>query len=494
VTKLPTLLLLSFAVACGSQVKVYKGKPPAQPVAAKVDPDAWRAERPPQGASAEVHFPKPELTKLDNGLSVYVVNRPAAAATIRLVAKSGASSLPAGKSGLAGLTARLMIESTRKHDSLALAEAAESLGSPLVADAARDDSFVGLSALTEDVDRALELLAEVGTVPAFAPKEFERVRSEWLDGIVSERQMPDRLASLAGLRLLLGAAQGQPVGGSVSDVKGLTVADLKAFHARAFRPDNTALIVVGDLTLERVYPTIVRYFGGWRGSGPARAETPAAPVPPPSLGHTVTIVDRPGAVQTAVFAGQRFPARSAPGFEAREVMASIVGGLFTSRINTNLREKHAYTYGAGARAVATRGWGAFVVSTSVRTDVTAKALREAVKELERARDPALGAPITAEETSRAKADLLHALGARLEHTSRVAGAIAPLFSLDLGVDYNSRYPSLLDVIGPGDVASSALLITPDELVVVLVGDRKQIAPELEQLGYKISIAPEALTD
>jgi zinc protease len=362
-----------------------------------------------------------------------------------------------------------------------------------VADAGRDESFVGLSTLTDDVERGLSLLAEVATTPAFAEREFARVKSEWLDGIVAERQMPDRLAALAGLRLLLGAKQGQPVGGSASDVKKLRVADLKSFHAAAFRPDNAALIVVGDVTLDGLLSSIVRHFGRWRKQPAARLE-PAAPSPPPPAERTVTIVDRPGAVQTAVFAAQRFPARSAPGHEAREVMASIVGGLFTSRINTNLREKHAFTYGATARAVATRGWGAFVVTTSVRTDATAPALREAVKELERARDPALGAPITQEETARAKADLLHALGAKLEHTSRVAGAIAPLFSLDLGADYLSRYPLLLEPLTPSDIASSTLLLTPEELVIVLVGDRNEIAPPLEQHGYRISLAPESLTD
>jgi zinc protease len=416
---------------CGPEVKVYRARPPV-PAAPAPDPDAWREQRPAAGGRAEVRFPTPEVEKLKNGLSVYVVRRPSAAATLRLVVRHGASSLPAGKSGLAGLTTRLMIESTRSRDSLALAEAAESLGAPLAADAGRDDAFVGLSALTEDLDRGISLLAEVTTSPAFDAKEFERVRGEWLDGLVAERQSPDRLASLAGLRLLFGTARGAPVGGAVSDVKKLTVADLRAFHARAFRPESAALVVVGDVGLDGVLSSAEQHFGRWKGKPGVTGEA-AAPVPPLTPpGKTVTVVDRPGAVQTALFAAQRFPARSAPGFEAREVMSTLLGGLFTSRINMNLREKHAFTYGASGRAIATRTFGAFVVSTSVRTDATAPALREAVRELERVRDPALGAPITQEEIGRAKADLLHGLGARLEHTTRVAAAVIPLFSLDRG--------------------------------------------------------------
>ncbi len=482
-------------VACGPKVNVYQGKPPATPQSAgPADPEAWRAERPAPGAAVPVRFPTPEVDKLKNGLTVYVVHRPAAVVTLRLVIRQGASSLPPDKSGVAGLTTRLMIESTRKHDSLALAEAAESLGAPLAADAGRDDAFVGLSALTADVNRALELLAEVVTTPAFSDREFQRVRAEWLDGLTAERQAPDWLAALAGLRLLLGPTHGAPVGGAVSTVKRLTVADLRAFHARAFRPENAVLIAVGDVTLDGIRGSVVHRFAPWRGTGPARA--PAVPPlgPPPTPERVVTIVDRPGAVQTAVFTAQRFPARSAPGYEAREVMASVLGGLFTSRINTNLREKHAYTYGATARAVATRNWGAFVVSTSVRTDATEPALEEIEKELERARDPGLGAPITNDEVQRAKADLLHSLGARLEHTTRVASAISSLFSLDLGQDYYARYPSLLALIGPPEVASSALLIAPDEMVTVLVGDKSQIAPALEHDGYRIELAPDTLTD
>lgn len=490
------MLALGFALtACGPSVKVYRAGPPVKPAtSAAPDPDAWRAQRPSAGQPAEVRFPTPEVEKLKNGLSVYVVRRPSAAATLRLVVRHGASSLPAGKSGLAGLTARLMIESTKSRDSLALAEAAESLGAPLASDAGRDDSFVGLSALTEDLDRALSLLSEVTTSPAFDAKEFERVRSEWVDGLVAERQSPDRLASLAGLRLLFGPVQGAPVGGGVSDVKKLSVADLRGFHARAYRPENAALIIVGDVGLDGIRASVERHFGRWKGKPGVTSD---APVPVPPLApreKTITIVDRPGAVQTALFAAQRFPARSAPGHEAREVMATLLGGLFTSRINMNLREKHAYTYGAFGRAVATRTFGAFVVSSSVRTDATAPALREAVRELEKVRDPALGAPITPEEIGRAKADLLHGLGARLEHTTRVAAAVSPLFSLDLGADYLTRYPKLLELVSPQDVASSTLLLTPDDLVVVLVGDMKAIRPGLEQQGYDIERAAEALID
>ena len=177
--------------------EVYKAAPRRGASAAPPDREAWRNQRPAPGPAAEVRFPAPEVAKLPNGMTLYVVRRPAAVVTMRLVVRHGASAVPEGKSGLAALTARMLTEGTRKRSSQALAEAAESLGSSLEADASRDDSLVGISSLVADVDKAVELLAEVVTSPTFDAKEFERVRAEWLDKLVGERQAPERLAALA---------------------------------------------------------------------------------------------------------------------------------------------------------------------------------------------------------------------------------------------------------------------------------------------------------
>jgi zinc protease len=483
------------AVACGADVKTYRAQPPAPPATASAapDPEAWRSVRPQPGPAGELRFPAPDVVKLKNGLSVYLVRRKAAVVTLELVVRHGASSVPEGKSGLAGLTARLLVESTKKHPSRELAEAAESLGSPLTSNAGRDDSTVGLSVLTADVERGLSLLAEVVREPAFDTKEFERVRAEWVDQLLAERQQPGRLASLAGLRLLNGAVHGAPVGGGVSDVKRLKVTDLKDFHAQRYVPSESALVVVGDLGFEALRPSLEKFFGSWRAQA-AAPKFKETPLPPPNPGLRLVAVDRPGAVQTALFAAQRFPARSAPGFEAREVLGQIVGGLFTSRINTNLREKHAYTYGASGRPVATRHWGAFVVSTSVRTDVTAPALSEALKELALARDPSKGAPLTADEIGRAKSALLHELGARLEHSSLIASSMVPLFSLNLGADYYARYPTLLSAVGQPELDASQRLLSPEDLLVVVVGDLSQVRGGFDRLGWKLEPAEESLTD
>lgn len=494
-TKLAAFVTTTLALACSGNVKTYRANPPTSPSASASvapDPEAWRNERPKPGLPGELHFPVPEVTKLSNGLSVYVVKQAAAVVSLDLVVRHGASDVAEGKSGQAALTARMLVESTRRHKSRELAEAAESLGAPLLSNAGRDDSSVGLAALTADVDRALALLAEVVREPSFDPKEFERVRGEWLDQLVGERQAPERLASLSGLRLLNGPVHGAPVSGGVTDVKRLKVQDLKDFHTRYYVPSESALVIVGNVGLEALKPSVEKLFGSWRGTPPK--QKPPAALPPPNPGLRLVVVDRPGAVQTAVFAAQRFPARSTPGFEARDVLAEIVGGLFTSRINTNLREKHAYTYGASGRQVATRQWGAFVVASSVRTDATAPALVELEHELELARDPGRGAPLLPDEVSRGKAALLHALSAKMEHTALVADAMVPLFSLDLGSDYYARYPSLVAGVSSADLEASQRLLAPEDLLIVVVGDHAAIRPSFEKLGWKLELAPDSLTD
>ena len=486
--------LCLLVAACGNPVRVYRSKPPAAPAAsaAKPDPEAWRAQMPGPGKPAELAFPTPELVTLPNGLKLYIVPRPAPVVTASLVVRHGASSVPAGKSGLAALTARMLTEGTKKRSSLELTEAVENLGSSLGSDAGRDESSVSLGSLNTDIDQALGLLSEVVQTPAFNAKEFTRVRSEWLDSLASERQNPQRLASMVGLRLLNGAVHGAPVRGSVKDVTALTVRDLQDFHRRAYTPKNAALIVVGEIDRAALQASVERHFGRWRGAEPSAA-LPFSPGEPPSK-LRVVMVDRPGAVQSALFAVQPFPKRSDGGYETREVLGKVVGGLFTSRINLNLREKHAYTYGAFGQALSTQAWGAFFVSTSVRSDATAAALGEIVAELEKARDPARGAPIKADEVQRGKADLIHSLGASLEHTSRVAGAVSEIYVDGLPADYYARYPTTLAAIDEKAVAQAAQALQPGHMIAVIVGDRAQIEKQLTSRGWTVETATADLTD
>lgn len=463
----------------------------AEQVAAP-DPEPWRNERPAPGQASALHFPQPEQAKLASGLTVLVSRKAVPVASVSLVFRHGSAACPPGKSGLAALTARMLTEGTRKHPGVKLAEEVEQLGTTLDEDAGRDTSSLSLSVLTSDLDRALALLGEVVEQPAFLASDFERVQKEWLDGLRAERQAPERLAALATMGTLFGKPHGSPASGSLSDVAKLTVKDVAEFHRAAYGAADAALIVVGDVELLQVQRSAEQAFRKL-GKGARGLEQPfVAPAKPPA--RQIVLVDRPGAVQSALALAQPLPKRSEPGYEQRDLLLTLFGGLFTSRLNLNLREQHAYTYGARAQNLATSHWGALYIATSVRSDVTAEALREALKELQMLKDPKLGKPLKAEELARARADLIQSVGARLEYGARIGGTLADLWLHRLPFDYYARYPGLLEAETTDSLLRAAEAIDPDHLVIVVVGDRKLVEAPLTKLGYKVVTAAPELTE
>jgi zinc protease len=436
-------------------------------------------------------YPAPETAQLGNGLRLFVISRPAGVVSLSVVVREGSGRLPLGQSGLAALTTHMLTEGTRAKSTTELAEAAEALGAELDSSTERDQASVSLTVLRTDLEAGLGLLGEVVRTPAFAAAELERVRAQWRDDLIAERQSPARTASLVGLRLLLGPALGAPVDGSLPDVERVRVEDLVAHYRRAFTPDEAAVVVVGDVRLADVEPLVNKVFGDW--PKPARAEPRAEPRPAPLGAHRIVIVDRPGAAQSALFVAQRWPNRRAPGHEVREVLATVLGGMFTSRLNLNLREEHAYTYGVGAHAIATRQWGALVISSSVSTKHTAAAIDQILLELRAARDPGLGRPFSLEEIERAKAALASSVGARLESVDQVADDTAKLFSEGLPIDYYASYGVTMRAITRDLVAAEALeRLSAEELLVVVVGARAKIEAKLRKRFAQVEIADPGL--
>src|SRR5262245_4700252 len=289
----------------------------------EADNQAWRRVGPPAAAAHGLDYPAAQTAKLPNGVQLWLVPRKSGTVALSVNALAGGAACSPGHSGLAALTLRLMTEATQHKTGLELAEAAEALGTNLDFDTGRDGSSVSLEVLPSDAEAALALLAEVITQPRFAPADVERIRKQWLDSLRSERQEPSRLASLAGMRALLGPVVAAPVRGSVPDVERLTRDDVVRFHKQWYVSANLAVLAVGDLTLERLTELAQKGLGKL----PTRAAPPLPPLklPPAPAQTTVWVVDRPDAVQSALFVGQSFPERSAPGYEARQVMNNLLG-------------------------------------------------------------------------------------------------------------------------------------------------------------------------
>jgi zinc protease len=451
---------------------------------------SWRQTAPTPASPSTFDYPAAQTAQLPNGVRLYLVPRKSGTVALSVNALAGGSACGPGHSGLAALTLRVMTEATRQKTGLQLAVAAESLGAELAFDTGRDGSSVSLEVLPSDAEAALSLLAEVVSEPRFAAEDVQRLRAQWLDSLRSERQEPARLASLAGMRALFGNAAA-PVDGSVPDVERLTREDLVQFHRQWYVAGNLAVLAVGDLTLERLTELAQKGLGKL----PARAAPPLPPIQlaPPPAQTTVWIVDRPDAVQSALFAGQAFPERSAPGYEARQVVTNLLGGLFTSRLNLNLREKHAYTYGVRSRALATRRFGAFVTQSSIKTESTADALEQLSLEL-RAIAGAKPEQITPEELDRSKTDLVHQLGGHLEHVRTVLSDTTEVYVDGLPADYQQRFLTGVRSVDQRAAAEQAARLTPDRMTVVIVGDQQKIVPLLSAKGITAQIAPRELIE
>ena len=438
----------------------------------------WRAVRPKAARAAKLALPVPKRFVLPNGLTVMLVEQhrlPVIAAN--LVVLAGSDRNPADKPGLASFTADMLDEGTRTRSSGQLAEDIAALGASLSSGSTVDYSALSLYSMTHTADAAFGLLADVALNPAFAAAEVERVRASRLTSLVQQRENPNAVAQRVFNLSLYGTQH--PYGytelGTQEAVKAMARADLEAFWKAGYLPQNAALIVSGDLTEAQLRALAERHFGAWTGS----SQRPGPVSAPQIESGKLLLVDRPGAPQTALRLGMVGVPRSSPDYVPLRVFNDTLGGLFSSRINLNLREKNGYTYGANSAFGFRRGPGPFVVGTSVRTDVTAPAVREIFNELRAIRD----APVTREELTLARDSFSRSLPGDFDTTSSATGSSAQLFIYGLPLDYFNRLPASIQAVSAADVQRVARqYVLPEKMVVVAVGDRAKVEPGLAELG------------
>jgi zinc protease len=458
--------------------------PPAPKVAAgtgaeAINPDAaWRAQQPTPGPLRAVAAPTPASFTLPNGLTVINQVRPTLpVAAASLVVRTGGDANPPSRSGLANFTTAVLDQGTATRDALTLADEVARLGASLGASSTKDAMVVSASSLTRNFSSALDLLADVALHPSFPPAEVERQRASRLGSLEAAREDPATRAAVATLRVLYGPQH--PYGyielGDEAAARATTRDDLAAFWTRTFVPGNAALVVAGSLSEGQLRPLVERAFGGWQGSG-ASAVTVAVP---PAPAARVVVVDAPGAPQTFVQVGTVGPPRATPDYPAIEVMNMVLGGLFSSRINLNLREAHGYTYGASSQFVFRKGPGPFWVTSGVRADATGPAVAEIMKEVQRMRTD----PMTPAELTMARDAIIRALPSAFETNASTVGTFADLFVYQLGLDYYSRFPAAVSAV-TADAARTAAqtYLDPAHMVVVAVGDRARIEAPLRKLA------------
>ncbi len=436
------------------------------------------AERPRPGTPRAYEFPAFRRTRLDNGLTVIVVDvpgRPLVSAL--LVFRSGAVDEPADAAGATVLAARSLTEGTTAHDAVALIEATERLGASIHADAGWDATTIGVDVPVARLEPALRLVAEVAMTPTFPARDVERLRDERLNDILQARADPRRRVEEAFIETIYDASSPyhRPSAGTRETVERLDDGVLRSTYERGADPAGGTLIVAGELGGIDVPAIAARLFGSWTaaaasaGTGPIRAE-------PSVRTRRVRVVHRPGSVQTEIRVGHVGRQRRIPDFHALSVTGAILGGLFNSRLNRKLREEKGYTYGAGAGFDLRRGPGPFAARAAVHTAVTVPAVLDMLAELERMR----AERVTDAELTAARDFLVGVFPLRFETPGPIVGALSGIVIHELPDDELAHYRERIEAVTIDDVLAVAQAnVRPDEAQIVLVGDADAFASDLE---------------
>jgi len=439
-----------------------------------------RTSPPKSGPPPALKLPTIQKRSLSNRLPVWIVERHEVPVVhVNLVVLSGTGDDPLGKFGIANLTAALLTEGAGSRSALQLADAIDFLGADLTTNSTSDASAVRLNVPVARLAAALPLMADVAMRPTFPQAELDRQKVDRLTDIIQARDDPPAIDQLGFARVVFGTMHryGTALAGAAQTISAFTVDDVRAYYRTAYQPGNAALIVVGDVTPDRVMPLLETSFGKWQGaSAAAQRQTFTAPALPAQ--REVVIIDKSGAPQSQVRIGWAGAPRSTPDYFPIVVMNTVLGGAFSSRLNLNLREKHGYTYGAQSQFDMRLSAGPFVAAAGIQTDKTADALKEFFNELN-----GILQPVPADELARAKhyVSLRYPLG--LETTGDIAARLEQAVVYHLPDDYFSTYVQKIEAVTAAEVQRVAQkYIVPNKFAVVIAGDRAAIEPGIRALN------------
>ena len=433
------------------------------------------ALRPP----ARIKMPPVGSATLANGLKLYVVEMHEVPLVQFTLTVKGGGRLDGSSPGMASFTAGMLDEGAGSRDAIGIASEAAFLGASLGTFSDWDASYVSVKVPRRTMEPALDLMADVALRPTFSAAEVARQRDLRLASILQQRDQPNAMASLAFNALLFppNHPYHQPLGGDSTTTANLDSAKVRAFYAANMSPANATMVIAGDITLAEARAAIERRFGNWQGqarSGTASSGSPAAV----ERATEIFLVDKPGAAQSVILIGAGGVDRGTPDYAAIEVMNTLLGGSFSSRLNSNLREEKGYTYGAGSGFSYRPLPGPFIAQSAVRTNVTDSSLIEFFKEFERVRNE----PVDPVELERAKAYLALGLASEFETTTQMAGQVSGLLRFGLPMTYYDDFVPRIMAVTVADIQRVARkFVRPDRLTVIVVGDIAAIRPGIEAL-------------
>ena len=461
--------------AVGVVALMLLGRAAVPSLSAQVD----RTQPPTLPPPPALKLPTIQTAKLDNGLELNVVEmHKVPVVDMQLMIDAGAARDPADAPGLATFTAAMLQQGAGARGALEVADEAAFLGAELKTTASFDGAVASVHVPKRRLAAALDLLADVVLRPAFSDSEVKRQRELRGAQLVQQRDEPVAVANVAFPAIVFGAAHpyGHPLNGTDAATAAIARQQVVQFYRTYYRPAGVRVLVVGDIGLAEARKLVTTRFGAWD-----KADVPAFPtaLAPAPAARTVYLIDKPGAAQSVIRIGHVGPPRTTPDWYALEVLNTILGGAFTSRLNQNLRETHGYTYGAFSQFSARRLSGAFVALASVVTAKTYSSLIEFLKELRRIRDE----PVPAADLAKAKAYITLGLPGEFATTGGAAGQFRDLLAYGLPLDYYDHYIERIDAVTAEDVQGAARrYIDPDHFDIVVVGDRNQIEAGIKALN------------
>ncbi len=446
-----------------------------------------RTKRPLPQKPPSIELPAFQKATLSDGLAVWVVEQhklPIVA--FSLVIQSGAACDPADRPGLATLTAELMDAGTKTMDALQVADRLDFIGATMRIGATVDGTQAGLMTLAKHLDEALAVYSEVLTSPTFPQKEFERIKKQRLTSLIQQKDRAATTASIAFNHIIYGDNHpyGNDPSGSEASVNAITRDDVVKFYETYYRPNNGTLIVVGDVTLKDLLPRLEKGFAGWKAKD---APAPALPAAPSPGMRTVYLIDKPGAPQSEIRIGYPCLARRTPDFFPVQLLNRLLGGQYSSRINTNLREKHGYTYGARSVFVFNKEAGPFYAGGGFVSTKTDSSIVQILYEIDRTyRDG-----VTADELEFAKKGMIGSFALGFETPQQIAASLVNIVLYGLPDDYFNTYLQHIDSVTLADVRAAAKkYLDSSKMKIVVVGDVNRIRKSIEALD----VGPVVLCD
>lgn len=422
-------------------------------------------------------MPPVQRTVLPNGLVLLVSEEHSLpVVTLKLLLDAGARRDPAGKEGLASLTANGLLLGTARRSAEAFNEELDSMGASLDAGAGRDYATLSLQVLTRDLDHGFNLFMEALTQPTFPDKELRKEVQQTLGAIQAAEEQPEEVAEKAFDRaLFLKSPYAHPVEGTRESLPRISAEDVRRFHRSCYRPSVAVLAVVGDVTPELVQGKLIPRLAAWQ----------AGTLPPEQF--TATFAEGPkreeidrAVTQATIVLGHQGISRDNPDYYALTVMNYILGGGgFGSRLVDEIRVKRGLAYSVASFFDARKYPGSFQVVLQTKNASAREAIALVFQEMKR-----MGTePVSEDELSRAKKYLTGSFPLRLDTQGKLAGFLTVVDYFGLGLDYPERYPSLINAVTREEVTRVAkTYLHPEKAILVVVADLKEAG--FEQGGTK----------